>query len=136
MASVARWQRWLLVFCVLQILWALAGLIANPDFAIGADATSTPVLGVDFNGWHAVSGFLLFGPGLIAFRREELAVPYTWAAVVGLFATAFWTLFSIRPAWVFYFPNPEGDILLHVGSAAVLLFLLVIRQWDKAPAAT
>lgn len=135
MSSVGRWQRFLLVFCVLQLIWAVAGLIANPDFAVGYAATSVRVLGVDFNGWHAVSGFLLFGPGLIAFRRDELALPYTWAAVAALLITAGWTLFSIRPVWVFYFPNPAGDILLHLGSAAVLLFFLVIRQWDRPPVA-
>jgi len=128
--TITRWQRLLLAFCLLQLAWAAAGLVINPDFAIGSDATSVPVLGVDFNGWHAVSGFLLFGPGLFAFHRDELAVPFTWAAIVALLATALWTVYSEHPAWVFYFPNPDGDIQLHVGSAVILALLLVIRKLD------
>jgi hypothetical protein len=130
--EITRWQRLLLAFCLLQLAWAAAGLVINPDFAIGADATSVPVLGVDFNGWHAVSGFLLFGPGLFAFNRDEIAVPYTWAAILALLATALWTVFSERPAWVFYFPNTGGDIQLHVGSALILALLLVIRRLDRS----
>lgn len=129
-SSISRWQRLLLAFCLLQLAWATAGLVINPDFAIGADATSVPVLGVDFNGWHAISGFLLFGPGLFAFTRDELAVPFTWAAIVALLATALWTVYSEHPAWVFYFPNADGDIQLHVGSAIILALLLVIRKLD------
>jgi hypothetical protein len=129
-STITRWQRLLLAFCLLQLAWAAAGLVINPDFALGADATSVPVLGVDFNGWHAVSGFLLFGPGLFVFNRDELAVPFTWAAIAALLATALWTVFSERPAWVFYFPNPSADIQLHVGSALILGLLLVIRRLD------
>lgn len=128
---IPRWQRLLLAFCLLQLAWAAAGMAINPDFAIGADATSVPVLGVDFNGWHALSGFLLFGPGLFAFNRDEIAVPFTWAAIAALLATALWTVFSERPAWVFYFPNASGDIQLHVGSALILALLLVIRRLDR-----
>lgn len=129
---IARWQRLLLAFCLLQLAWAAAGMVINPDFSIGADATSVPVLGVDFNGWHALSGFLLFGPGLFVFNRDELAVPFTWAAIAALLATALWTVFSERPAWVFYFPNSGGDIQLHVGSALILALLLVIRRLDRS----
>ena len=131
-ATIPRWQRLLLAFCLLQLAWAAAGMVINPDFAIGADATSVPVLGVDFNGWHALSGFLLFGPGLFAFNRDEIAVPFTWAAIAALLATALWTVFSERPAWVFYFPNGSGDIRLHVGSALILALLLLIRRLDRS----
>ena len=136
--NITRWQRLLLAFCLLQLAWATAGLVINPNFAIGADATSVPVLGVDFNGWHAPSGFLLFGPGLYAFSRDEIAVPFTWTAIVALLVTALWTVYSTRPAWVFYFPHADGDIRLHVGSALILALLLVIRLLDRvhAPAST
>jgi len=130
--DIARWQRLLLAFCLLQLAWSTAGLVLNPNFAIGADATSVQVLGVDFNGWHAVSGFLLFGPGLFVFSRDELAMPFTWAAIVAVLATALWAVFSEHPAWVFYFPNSDGDIQLHVGSALILGLLLVIRRLDRS----
>ena len=51
------------------LLWSIPGLIVNPDFAIGDDATSEVVLGVDMNGWHAVSGFLIAIPGLLVASR-------------------------------------------------------------------
>jgi hypothetical protein len=130
--QITRWQRLLLAFCLLQLAWAAAGMVINPDFAIGSDATSVPVLGVDFNGWHALSGFLLFGPGLFAFDRDEVTVPFTVAAIAALLATALWTVFSERPAWVFYFPNRGGDIQLHVVSALILALLLVIRRLDSS----
>lgn len=131
---MARWQRLLIVYCILQLAWAVVGLAANPDFAIGADATSVRVLGVDFNGWHALSGIVLFVPGLLIARRDEVAVPYVWAAIIALLATAAWTPFSARPAWVFYFPHPNADILLHVGSAAILALLLVVRSRELGTA--
>ena len=40
----------------------LAGLIAEPSFDFGDGAVTEQVLGVDFNGVHALSGFLLFLP--------------------------------------------------------------------------
>lgn len=107
-------------------------MIANPDFGIGADATSVRVFGVDFNGWHALSGLVLFAPGLIAWRRDAIAVPFTIAAILALLVTALWTVFDDHPAWVFWFPNPSADILLHVGSAAVLAALLAVRARDAA----
>ena len=58
--------QWAVVIVVsLQLLWALAGLIAEPSIDFGDDAVTEKVLGVDFNGVHAISGFLLFLPGLL-----------------------------------------------------------------------
>ncbi|MGC1164813.1 MAG: hypothetical protein WA862_01760 [Solirubrobacterales bacterium] len=45
----------------MQLLWALAGFIAEPSFSLGADAPTERVLGVDFNGYHGLAGLLLFG---------------------------------------------------------------------------
>lgn len=54
------------VISVTQLGYATAGLLANPDFSTGPAVTSVRVLGVDFNGWHALAGFALFAPGLLA----------------------------------------------------------------------
>src|SRR5882672_10661596 len=61
-----------LVVSLARLAWSVAGLIANPDFATGDAATAKQVLGVDFNGWHALSGILLALPGLLGARRADL----------------------------------------------------------------
>ena len=121
------------VFWVSAVLfaWSLAGLIANPDFTTGAAATSVRVLGVDMNGWHALSGFLLFGPGMIASLRAETSLLFIPAAVGGLVATAIWALFDDRPAGLFPFDHPSGDVILHLGSAAAYLAVLALA-WQRA----
>lgn len=109
--------------CVVILLWSIAGLIVNPDFAIGDEATSKLVLGVDMNGWHAVSGFLVVVPVLAVLRNEELLPWVMLAAAAGLFATAGWALFSEYPAGgLFYFPNRVGDVLLHLGTTAIFAY--------------
>lgn len=55
-------QKALVILAALQLLWALAGFVAEPSFQIGADSPTEKVLWVDFNGIHALSGLLLFGP--------------------------------------------------------------------------
>lgn len=127
MGTLTGWRRWLFVACALQTLWSVAGLIANPDFSTGQAATSVQVLGVDFNGWHALSGLLVFVPGLYAAWREEYAVPYTWAAMVTMLG-GFLGLFTDRPLGLWYFENVASDIALHTASVLVFAGLLVMRQ--------
>lgn len=74
-------QKALVILAALQLLWATAGLIAEPSFQIGADAPTTKVLWVDFNGIHALSGFLLFLPAFYFARRPD------------------WALFDQQPGW-------------------------------------
>jgi hypothetical protein len=59
--TFAQWG--VVVLCALQLIWATAGLVAQPSFDFGDSAATTQVLGVDFNGVHALSGYLLFLPG-------------------------------------------------------------------------
>jgi hypothetical protein len=103
-------------------LWSVAGLIANPDFAIGDSATSELVLGVDMNGWHAVSGFLIAIPGLFAATRRDLAAIFNVFAAGGLIATGIWALLSEQVAGgLFYFPNGSADALLHFATSAIFI---------------
>lgn len=97
------------------VLWSIPGLIINPDFTIGDGATSKLVLGVDMNGWHAVSGLLVGIPGLAAALQVRLSALFTPVAAGGLLGTAFWALFTDMPVGgLFFFPNPTGDVILHV----------------------
>ena len=107
---------------VAVMTWSIPGLIVNPDFATGNAATSKMVLGVDMNGWHAVSGFLVAIPALIVARRPHQAATFVPFAAASLIATAIWALLSERPAaGLFYFPNNSGDALLHLAVSAIFL---------------
>jgi uncharacterized protein DUF4383 len=104
------------------LVWSVPGLIANPDFSIGDSATAKRVLGVDMNGWHAVSGFLVAIPGLFAALRRSWSVAFVVAAAGALIATAVWALFDTQvAAGLFYFPSNEADALLHFATSAIFL---------------
>ena len=114
------------------LVWSVAGLIANPDFATGSDATSRQVLGIDFNGWHAVLGFALFGPGLLFALRKHWALLFALAAIVSLVASGSWALLDTRPVDVLYFQHNGADAALHFSSAAAY-GIAVIIHWLRSP---
>ena len=104
------------------LVWSVPGLIVNPDFATGDAASAENVLGVDMNGWHALSGLLVAIPGLLVASRPRLAAPFVLAAAGTLIATAIWALLENRiAAGLFYFPNNEADALLHLGTSAIFV---------------
>jgi Domain of unknown function (DUF4383) len=118
--SVAQWSA--IAGALAVLVWSVPGLILNPDFATGDDATSVRVLAVDMNGWHAVSGFLIALPALFAATRRDLAVVFDLVAAGSLYATAVWAALETQVAGgLFYFPNNEADALLHVGTATIFL---------------
>jgi hypothetical protein len=104
------------------LVWSVPGLIVNPDFAVGEAATSEVVLGVDMNGWHAVSGFLVAIPGFVAALRPAWSAAFCLAAAGSLIATAIWALADTYPVGgLFYFPNGGADAVLHLGTSAIFL---------------
>jgi hypothetical protein len=115
--------QWAAIAGSLAVLtWSIPGLFINPDFAIGDEATSKLVLGVDMNGWHAVSGFLVAGPGLFAALRASWAALFNVAAAGSLIATGIWALLDAHAVGgLFYFPNEMGDALLHFATSTVFL---------------
>ena len=130
-------QKALVVLASLQLLWATAGLIAEPSFHIGVDAPTEKVLGVDFNGIHALSGFLLFLPAFYFARRPDWAFYYDVYVAAALFVTGIWALFEEQPAWVFTFPNNANDGIFHLATGAIFAVLAAV-QWTEnraAPAA-
>lgn len=114
-------QKGVLAICAFQLAWSLAGLIAEPSFATGPDAATKTVLWVDFNGIHALSGLLLFGPGLLLATRPGWALLFSFAAAGALITTGLWALVSTQPAYVFTFPNNERDAILHLATGLLLL---------------
>lgn len=128
-------QKALVVLAALQLLWATAGLIAEPSFHFGADAPTEKVLGVDFNGVHAVSGFLLFAPAFYFARRPDWAFYYDVYVVGALWITGIWALFTAQPAWVFTFPDNSADAIFHLATGTLFAVLAVV-QWSENRAQT
>src|ERR1044072_7383265 len=101
--TFAQWA--VVALSALQLLWATAGLVAVPSFDFGSDAVTEKVLGVDFNGVHALSGFLLFLPAFYFAQRPKWALYYAIYVAAALVLTGIWALFDTQPACVFTFPN-------------------------------
>jgi len=129
-AGPARWTfaQWAIVaVAVLQLAWATAGLIAEPSFDFGEGAATERVLGVDFNGVHAASGFLLFLPAFYFALKPRWAVLYAIYVALALIVTGVWAIFSTSPAGVFTFPNNEADAVLHLATGAVFAAIAAIQ---------
>jgi hypothetical protein len=128
--SRSRWTfaQWgIVVIAVFQLAWAVAGLIAEPTFDFGDGAATQRVLGVDFNGVHALSGFLLFLPAFYFALKPRWAVLYAAYVAVALIATGIWAIFSTSPAGIFTFPNNGADAILHLATGALFAIVAAIQ---------
>jgi hypothetical protein len=116
--TFAQWG--LLIICVVHLIQAVIGFIAEPSFATGPGAPTAQIFGMDYNGWHAVAGLALFGPGLVFCLRNSWAVLYLLAAAVAGGLPGVWALFSHQVAYVFTFPNNITDAIVHFVTAAIM----------------
>ena len=101
-----RWsfaQIGLLVICAFHVIQAVIGLIVNPSFATGPNAPTVQLLGMDYNGWHAVAGPAVFAPGPAFAVRKSWAVLYLLLAAIAGALPGIWAFFSHRVAYVFTF---------------------------------
>jgi Domain of unknown function (DUF4383) len=117
----------LLVIVAFHVVQAVIGFIAEPSFATGPDAPTAQVLGMDYNGWHAVAGLALFAPGLIFALRKSWSVLYLLVAAVAGALPGIWALFSHQVAFVFTFPNNTTDAVVHVVTSAVMIAVAAIQ---------
>ncbi len=120
-------QKGIVVLAAIQLLWALAGFIAEPNFSLGDDAPTERVLGVDFNGYHALAGLLLFGPAFVFALRPNWALFYAIYAAAALYVTGIWAFVSTQPAWVFTFPNNSSDAIFHVATGTLFALVAAIQ---------
>jgi Domain of unknown function (DUF4383) len=139
-ATAPRQEQWtfaqwaVVILISLELLWALAGLIAEPSIDFGEDAITEKVLGVDFNGVHALSGFLLFLPGYYFATRAKWAVYYAIYVAAALFATGIWALFDHQPAYVFTFPNNTSDAYFHLATGTLFALIALVQVTrDRGP---
>lgn len=103
------------------LAWAIAGLIANPDFATGEAATSKVVLGVDFNGWHALSGMLLAVPGVVSGVRSRWSALFALYAAFALTASGVLALTDRHPAGLVLTEHGQSDFVMHIALASLYL---------------
>lgn len=125
-----RWsfaQIGLLIICVFHVVQAVIGLIINPSFATGPTAPTVQLLGMDYNGWHAVAGLALFAPGLVFALRKSWAVLYLLLAAIAGALPGIWAFFSQRVAFIFTFPNNITDAVVHLLTAAVMIAVAGIQ---------
>jgi len=120
-------QKAIVILATLQLLWGLAGFIAEPSFHFGAEAPTEKVLGIDFNGVHALAGLLLFAPAFYFARRPDWAVYYAIYAAGALIVTGIWALFDEQPAWVFTFPDNANDAIFHLVTGAAFAIVAAIQ---------
>jgi hypothetical protein len=120
-------QYGLLVIAVFHVIQAIAGFIAEPSFATGPDAPTAQILGMDYNGWHAVAGLALFGPALFFCRRNSWAVLYLLVAAIAGALPGIWAFFSQQVAYVFAFPNNTTDAVVHLVTAGIMLTVAAIQ---------
>jgi hypothetical protein len=119
-----RWsfaQVGLLIICVLHVIQAVVGFILEPSFATGPSAPTVQLLGMDYNGWHAIAGLALFGPGLVFALRKSWAVLYLILAAIAGALPGIWAFFSHQVAVVLTFPNNTTDAVVHLVTAAVMI---------------
>ena len=109
---------WLSVF---SIALSAVGLAVNSDFSTGDDLTSSWFL-VDWNGWHALSGFLFFAPGVAAaLYSRSAATAFCIAGAFALPGPALLSLFDKTPLGLLDFPHVASDVVFHLVFAAALL---------------
>lgn len=123
-------QKALVVVAALQIVWATAGLIAEPSIDFGEGAVTERVLWVDFNGVHAISGYLLFLPAFYFALRPRWAVLFCLYAAGALIVTGIWALASTQPAGVFTFPNNDADGVFHIATGLLLAAIAAVQLGD------
>lgn len=123
--SVAQYG--LLIICVVHLIQAVVGFILEPSFATGPDAPTVQLLGMDYNGWHALAGLALFGPGLVFARRKSWSVLYLIVAAIGGALPGIWAFFSQQVAFIFAFPNNVTDAVVHLVTSAVMLAVAAIQ---------
>ena len=123
--TFAQWG--IVVLALVQLAWAVAGLLAEPSFDFGDGASTQRVLGVDFNGVHALSGFLLFLPAFYFALKPRWAVLYAIYVAVALIVTGVWAIFSTSPAGIFTFPNNGADAVLHLSTGVVFAVIAAVQ---------
>lgn len=124
-------QRFAIGVAAFTVITGTVGLILNPDFSVGDDATAEVFI-VDWNGWHAVAALAVGLPGLAVAWLPHLAVPYLLYRVVVDAGTGIWAALDDRPLGLLYLPT-ASDAILHMVIAAVCLVGVMAARLTARP---
>ncbi len=116
-----------LVQALIHLAIGITALAINPDFSVGDDATAAKVLGVDFNGWHAVTGLALWLPALFAVRRTDLTLWFSFATIGAVLGSSLFFLYDETVFGLYALPDLKADLIYHVVSAAALGAVVAIH---------
>ena len=124
-------QQLSLITGVLFLAHSIGGMVVNPDFAVGDDATSEVWLWMDWNGWHALAGIALWATAIAVSPRADLSRIFAVAVIATQLPLVGWMLVDSRPLGLLVMPS-TADLVFH--SVTVLLFVaaLVIDRDRKA----
>src|SRR3954471_16664232 len=112
MGRLTLTQRLCLVLGVVFLLQSIGGLIANPDFSTGDDASADVFLWMDWNGWHALSGILLWATALAAFPNPRHARMFAWLVIITNVPVIVWMALGDTPFALFHLPTTR-DLVFH-----------------------
>ena len=119
---------------LVQLLWALAGLIAEPSFHFGDGAADRSACSASTSTASTPSPASCSLPPAFFFAlKPRWAVLYAIYVAAALFVTGIWAFFDKQPAYVFTFPNNHSDAYFHLATGAV--FALIAASRSPATAA-
>ena len=120
-------QRLSLILGVLLLAHAVGGMIVNPDFSVGSTATAETWLWMDWNGWHALAGILLWTAGIAAAFRPRPARLFGLLFVATNLPIVIWMLFDPRPLGLFLLPT-MADLIFHAAVVVIFAGALIIDR--------
>lgn len=115
----------LLVISLLEVAKAIAALVLGAGFGTGQHEV-VRLLGMDYNGWHAVAGLALFGPGLVCALRRPWAVRYLLVAAVFGIVPGVWALITPN-VLLLVMPHHVTSGLVHLVTSALMITLAAIQ---------
>lgn len=121
-------QKMNLALGVVFLAHSIGGLFVNPDFAVGDSATAEDFLWMDWNGWHALSGVVLWATALAVAPRRDLSRLFAWLVIGTNLPVVIWMLFDTVPFGLFNLPTTR-DLVFHTAIVATYgLALLATRK--------
>lgn len=128
MTSWTFLQKMNLVLGVVFLAHSIGGMVVNPDFAVGDNATAETFLWMDWNGWHALSGIVLWITSICVAFRADLSKLFAWLIIATNTPVVIWMLFDSVPFGLFSLPTTR-DLIFHSAIVvAYALALLATRQ--------
>lgn len=121
-------QKMNLVLGIMFLAHAIGGMVVNADFATGDSATAENFLWMDWNGWHALSGILLWTTALAVAPRADLSKLFAWLILATNIPVVIWLLFDSVPFGLFALPTTE-DLIFH--TAIVVVYALTLLATRK-----